>query len=1024
MASLLPAYRLTIYKHRSLDATETTVLTPIAGAAHSDPFQVSTLRLLSGYKGYLDLPDGRRGRIDPVSKKTDVGEITIGVLDVRAGGITDNLTRWMSAFLGDTGDQHQLGGCKAILEECPGPVAGTGGAGSFTGSGWTTNSEVGRKVDCYNGHPDFGGSLVLSTTVTSNTATVLSFTGNATGATLAFVWTPFFTGRIASIKLRGKLWYDVRIRDASETLKGDIFVGKPHPNANYAQLFSLLPVGFIKAYGQIPLTAPLAGTMDNLDATTNISHITLTTAMGSRLDNRVTSNLWSAVDGFILGAVPLGNANNPKRFSNTARLHLKRLDTQAEGDFHVGAIETSEQDLAGAIVEGARVKALGVFIQPMRYPIGVATGTPLVDNVAGYAIGARSIASDGWTISITGILKQGDIVSFANHGTRYFITADVNSNVSGQTTFIISPGLTTAIVNNEAITVQSSPGKMALPPNGTSVEFSIGRDARLREENPNALLINDIHPVTVWRNILDGEFGQIYSDDDVAGGILLPAGKNLGDPKRPIAYNAAAFTALINDETFPLFRLPLNQFQAANEFIEEVICKPYGLGYHLNGAGEVVPVDLRFPSSLAGIVTLTDSDLETASPLQWEFDDTAAITSAAGTRYAENFVLAEAFGDPIVQRVTGPNATFVDVPFPSIRFPSVGQPLSREFVYENSRGNLFDDQPYEVDAVGLRAQPNETINLLTPSFFMDREVWADGVLEQLMRIPQRPFGRGPATIRVKCLRTANVANTFPGTLHLLTFTALPDPTINLRGGTRLVRCLERSERGIGIDFTFLDLGISGVAMAPTLGAPAQATGFINIGAQIPVTLNASNQSAEIGIAVTETTEATKPPDTSASWVTVATIFQSMTVRALNLPQGRRVWWRARTFDLLGALQPSAYVYPTPQFIDLAGFTAPSAMAVSLITNTTAHLTWTNGNATLSSVLYLVTPITDPLQKIAVLAPGTTAWDLTGLTANTQYKVEVRHVHFGGMTTGTNANFTTTNSPSTCPAGGRTTILLG
>ena len=55
-----------------------------------------------------------------------------------------------------------------------------------------------------------------------------------------------------------------------------------------------------------------------------------------------------------------------------------------------------------------------------------------------------------------------------------------------------------------------------------------------------------------------------------------------------------------------------------------------------------------------------------------------------------------------------------------------------------------------------------------------------------------------------------------GTLHLLTFTTLPDPTTNLRGGTRLVRCLERVERGIGIDFTFLDLGSSGTATAPTL----------------------------------------------------------------------------------------------------------------------------------------------------------------------------------------------------------------
>ena len=43
MSSLTPAYRLTIYTHKSLDATETAVLTPIAGAAHSEAFRVVTI---------------------------------------------------------------------------------------------------------------------------------------------------------------------------------------------------------------------------------------------------------------------------------------------------------------------------------------------------------------------------------------------------------------------------------------------------------------------------------------------------------------------------------------------------------------------------------------------------------------------------------------------------------------------------------------------------------------------------------------------------------------------------------------------------------------------------------------------------------------------------------------------------------------------------------------------------------------------------------------------------------------------
>lgn len=952
MTSFLPAYRLRVFAHRSVDSTETTVLTPIAGAAHSNGFRLTTINFGDAtYKLYLGLPEGRRGRIDPLSKKTDVGEITIGVLDVRAGGVTDNLTRWMTAFLGDVGDQHQMGGCKVRIEE-------------------STNG---------------GGA-----------------------------WTDFFIGRIASLTLRGKLWYDLVIRDSSEQLKGDIFVGKPHPSATYAQLFSQLPVGMIKAYGQIPLTTPLVGVTDNIDSAQNFTHITVNTSQHVRLDDVMTDDLWSTADGFINTLPP--TALNPLRFTGTGIVHVKRLDTSAEGDFRLGAVQYNPTVIGGAGV-------LGLYIQPLRYPIGVATGTPL--TVGSHSAGVTNIATDGWTISITGILKQGDIISFASHATRYFVTIDRNSDGSGAATVGINPALVTTTGDNNAITVQSSPSRMALPPNATNVEFSIVRDARLREENPNCLLVNDVHPVTFWKHILDGYFGQLYRDDDVAGGILLPASKNLGDPKRVIAYNSAAFTALIADLTIPTFRAPISQFVPMNEFIEEFICKPYGLGYYLNGAGEVVPVDLRHPASLGGIVSLTDADLDTAAPQHWEFDDTASITSAVGIRYAETFSLAEAFGDPGPPRHL-PQGSAVPRPavrFPTIRYPSRGQPLSREFVYENSRGNLFDDRPYEVDAIGLRAQPGEFINL-GASIIMDRGIWADHTLQGLMRIPQRPFGRGPATIRLRFRRTGNVTPTQPGTVNLVQITSLPDPATNLRGGTRLLRCLERAERGSVIDFTFLDLGTSAVATAPTLGAPSQITGETQFGAQVAVTLNVSDQSAEVHFAVTETSVAVKPDDTSVAWTFAQMIFQSMIVQVHNLLFGKRIWWRARTFDLLGVQVPSAWAYPTPQFIDLAGFTAPSAMAVSLITDTTAHLAWTNGDNILPTALYLVTPTGDPLQLIAILLPATSAWDLAGLTANTQYKVEVRHHSRGAETAGSSAIFTTTNSPSTCPAGGRTTILYG
>jgi hypothetical protein len=54
----VPAYRFTIFTPKSEDAAESTVLTPIAGAAHADPFRVTTIQGLAGSQPYMDFPRG------------------------------------------------------------------------------------------------------------------------------------------------------------------------------------------------------------------------------------------------------------------------------------------------------------------------------------------------------------------------------------------------------------------------------------------------------------------------------------------------------------------------------------------------------------------------------------------------------------------------------------------------------------------------------------------------------------------------------------------------------------------------------------------------------------------------------------------------------------------------------------------------------------------------------------------------------------------------------------------------------
>jgi hypothetical protein len=74
---ITPIYRVRVFAPRSVDPTETTLLTPRAGGLHADPFRIATARGVAGYQPYMAVPKGRRGRVDPISKKTDIGARTV-----------------------------------------------------------------------------------------------------------------------------------------------------------------------------------------------------------------------------------------------------------------------------------------------------------------------------------------------------------------------------------------------------------------------------------------------------------------------------------------------------------------------------------------------------------------------------------------------------------------------------------------------------------------------------------------------------------------------------------------------------------------------------------------------------------------------------------------------------------------------------------------------------------------------------------------------------------------------------------
>lgn len=114
---------------------------------------------------------------------------------------------------------------------------------------------------------------------------------------------------------------------------------------------------------------------------------------------------------------------------------------------------------------------------------GVATGTPLVNGTIAAATGdpnvAFTMATDGWTNSTTGILKKGDIVTFAGCNSvnpisgedtgelqQFTVTADIDSGATtgpANVTILPAPIITGAYrtvtampVDNAAITVTAS----------------------------------------------------------------------------------------------------------------------------------------------------------------------------------------------------------------------------------------------------------------------------------------------------------------------------------------------------------------------------------------------------------------------------------------------------------------------------------------------------------------------------------------------------------------------------------------
>ncbi|MGN6110833.1 MAG: hypothetical protein ACTHU0_37370, partial [Kofleriaceae bacterium] len=205
MTTFAPIYRLTVYA-----ADGVTPLTPRAGAAHSDPFVVATAAGVAGAQPYLDLPRGRQGAFDPLTKKRTKGQMTFRLLDKRTG--SGNLTRWATAFIGDAYGANQFSGARVLAE-----VSWDGG-GSF--DDWFTGRVVQDGLD---------GALYI---------------------------------QLVCRDLTEDLDVEVFVGAPHTAV------------ASYAQLPQLFPLGLLTPYGDFPTTTPISGTVSKHEGTNDFQILT------------------------------------------------------------------------------------------------------------------------------------------------------------------------------------------------------------------------------------------------------------------------------------------------------------------------------------------------------------------------------------------------------------------------------------------------------------------------------------------------------------------------------------------------------------------------------------------------------------------------------------------------------------------------------------------------------------------------------------------------------------------------------
>ncbi len=92
------------------------------------------------------------------------------------------------------------------------------------------------------------------------------------------------------------------------------------------------------------------------------------------------------------------------------------------------------------------------YVLPEHAARGSMPGTPLVN---GADQTGKTLTTDGWTVSQSGVLKAGDFIRIGDDLKTYMVTADVDSDGSGEATVPLNTPLQASPDDDAAITADS-----------------------------------------------------------------------------------------------------------------------------------------------------------------------------------------------------------------------------------------------------------------------------------------------------------------------------------------------------------------------------------------------------------------------------------------------------------------------------------------------------------------------------------------------------------------------------------------